>query len=222
MKTIGLLVSVVLIIIACDPGGERTRIDVANKNKPVLNPKPSFPGPIVFFGDDIAKGTGYSQESYFWKDCFGSITQRQIINKGYDQLTSDEAIDKTDNVLNLKPVAVIVSLGLVDSFIEDKSQTISEQETFRNLRDVYRKFTATGALVVHLGVSPGYKNTHRLNELGRITKEEGILYISKSMNGLWNKDYLSSEITPNDDGYTIMCSNLINGMRSYFDFRSNK
>ncbi len=214
-----LFITFSFFLLNCDGSGEKASIQ-NYQAKPVLNSKPNFPGPIILFGDSIAKGTGASSDDFSLKGCLKNVAKENILVQATEGETTTSALNKTRTISSLNPSAIVVSLGSNDVLRDlDKRGSFSKTKTFNNLRTIYRSLVKTKALVVHLGIAPPFKDAKRLPEIEKIARQEGVLFINKSMNGLWNRDeYLSDPVHPNNLGYSVMCGRLLNKMRNHYKF----
>ncbi|MCB9026679.1 MAG: SGNH/GDSL hydrolase family protein [Bdellovibrionaceae bacterium] len=209
-----------LFLINCGQGGGKLSIKNSggHKNPKIKHSKPNFNGPIVLFGDDFALGTGSTSSEYSLSGCLNNITNKIILSSGKAGQTTHAAIEHAENILNLNPSAIIVSLGIYDLFESVKTPKLSEAETLRNLKNIYSILLKSKALIVHLGIIPPW-NEHRLTKIKNLAIQNGVLYSDSGMTPFWNNPwYMEDNYHPNNLGYSIICKNLIRSMKPHFIF----
>lgn len=180
----------------------------------VLNPQPEF-GPVVIFGDSLAKGYGSRTDDARLEACITrSFPGYEGVTYAALGATTSDAVKWVDGLLQLKPKAVIVSLGGND-VMQFGSSRVPAQTTFDNLRTIYKALVSQGIMVTHLGLNPPVLSK-RLPEIRGVAESEGVLFVPDIMEGLWGDPrYMSNMIHPNDAGYKIVCQRVVRAMTPY-------
>ncbi|MCO5113910.1 MAG: SGNH/GDSL hydrolase family protein [Bdellovibrionaceae bacterium] len=177
-------------------------------------------GPIVVFGDSLAYGHGATSEEKTFTGCFRNVYGKTVINMGQNGATSSDVVGRINQVTQLKPSMVFVSLGGNDILRRNASET-----TLNNMRKIFKSFTEEGSLVLYLGLNPPqsffmgkFIDVKRFRQIKDIAKEEGVLFIDDAFKDLWKKsEYMFDDIHPNDNGYSTICSRLIGLLEPHYD-----
>ncbi len=214
----------------------------------------------VVFGDSLAEGVG-STEGNDLASCLSRSKElnTKFLNLGIAGETSFQIEKRVDEVLKQNPKVVIVSAGGNDVLFElrktlavltsppdGKHQKFSFHgiKTLQIIRDMYIKLVSNGIKVVHLGISPPYRNPidkndpnlderlkiffkkypdfvlpkrdSRLENIASVTSLiPNAYYAPKMMGGLWDDPILMFDaVHPNDDGYKIVCERLTQFLRN--------
>lgn len=209
-----------LFLTSCGQGGGKVSINsYGGKRSPkVINSKPTSNGPILLIGDDYALGTGATSTEFTLIGCLNKITNKITLSSSKTGETTHSALETVENVLNLNPSAVIVSLGVFDIFESEKSTNIPAAETLKNIDNIYSILLKSKALVIQLGIVPPWKD-RRLTKIKYLAQQKGVLYIDSGMTPLWNNPwYMEDFYHPNNLGYSIICKNLIRSMKPHYNF----
>lgn len=181
----------------------------------VANPLPEF-GPIVVFGDSLAKGYGANDPQSKLDACLN----RHF--KGYTTTiyaalgaTTTDALKWVDGLLQQNPKAVVISLGGND-VLQFGVERIPTQTTFDNLRVIYRELVSRGIMVIHLGLNPPLFYARRLGQIKTVAESEGVLFVPDILDNMWTDPrYMSDMIHPNDAGYQIVCQRVSSAVKPY-------
>ncbi|MCB0356048.1 MAG: hypothetical protein KDD40_03520 [Bdellovibrionales bacterium] len=219
MKTGFFTLFLCLFLINCGQGSGKVPIQ-KSKNTSIINSKPNFSGPIVLLGDGLSLGKGSSSKESSLEGCLQRLTNETIVNIAEEAEDSRSIFKKLNQLILLKPSAIIISLGLNDALLNlNKNSLFSDEETIQNLREIYRRIRPTGALMVHLGIQPPYPGMERMRKIQDLAQREGVLYIRQIMKGLWNQSaFMYDLFYPNNEGYKILCTRLRADMKKHYNF----
>ncbi len=208
---------VCLVVTACTSGcGSAGSSSGGTLDASVKNQKP-VGGTLVVFGDSLAVGTGAQQESSKLASCLGGLLNWPDWSPyGRNGATSADGVRDLDGLLKLNPKIVVVSLGGNDVLRSTFGQPIAADETFKNLKTIYKALTAKGILVVHMGLAPPFRGAERLPAIKNVAESEGVLFVPDVLSGMWGtSEFMSDSIHPNDKGYLLACDRLATAMKPY-------
>ncbi len=158
---------------------------------------------IVAFGDSLVFGQGATKGNDF-VSLLGDKLGQEIINLGVSGNTTQDGINRMDEVLKEDPGTVILLLGG-----NDYLRKIPEEETKKNLGILIESFEKNGSVVVLLGVRGGVLQDGREGMYEDLSKKYGTVYVSDVLDGIFLKTELMSDgIHPNDKGYAIIAERL--------------
>ncbi|MCJ8275765.1 MAG: hypothetical protein HRT44_09395 [Bdellovibrionales bacterium] len=219
MKTL-FLISLTFIIANCNRTADTIDLRGADTND--KNSKAYNDGPIILFGDSVANGEGSTDPDFALQGCFEKAASENVLLIAEDGATSEMAKQFLDNTVSEKPALIIVSLGGNDVLQDAFSGNFPEDQTFANLREIYQNLTASGAVVVQMGLNPPENplyniDSSRLPLIKSIAQDEGVLFVENTFEGLWqNTDLMADMVHPNDDGYAIVCDRLKEAVAPHF------
>ena len=191
--------------------GERSRYRDANA---VLNPPAAGESRVIFFGDSITEG---------WKlDEF--FPGKSYINRGISgQTTSQMLVRFRDDVINLKPQAVIILAGTNDiagntgpislEDIEANYVTLAELARLHNIRLIYASVLPVHEYTERAGDMYTQRPPDKILALNRWLKDDCAVhdclyldYFSAMVDGQGHmkKDLADDGLHPNPAGYKVM------------------
>ncbi|WP_372518951.1 GDSL-type esterase/lipase family protein [Candidatus Ruminimicrobiellum ovillum] len=162
---------------------------------------------IVCFGDSLTYGYGATNGQtypYFLQQ----FTNIPVINKGINGNTSQNGLDRIEDILQFKNSIVIVEFGANDFF-----QQIPISETKKNMEQIVDKIGQNGDIVVI--VSAEDKQLNQLHKmLKSLAKEKKVLFINGILNEIWNdRNFFSDEIHPNSKGYKSVADKIYKNIK---------
>jgi len=135
----------------------------------------------------------------------------RTINKGAPGDTTGTALKRLEEVLEMKPGIVMITLGG-----NDLRRKIASETAFANLENIVHQLQQQGALVVIGGIDIpffGKKFTSGYEDLARRT---GAVLVENIFEGIWGDPALMSDrIHPNGNGYTIMAEHFRRALEPY-------
>src|ERR1700758_811228 len=156
-----------------DDFGELARYHAANATLPP--PKPDERR-VVFFGDSITDG---------WR-LFEYFPDKPYVNRGISgQTTSQMLVRFREDVIDLKPKAVIILAGTND--IAGNTRPMSVEEIEANYTTIAELARAHNIKVIYSSVLPVHEYTERATDMFTQRPPEKILALNR-----WLKDYCST------------------------------
>lgn len=175
---------------------------------PDITNYPPHAGPIVAFGDSLVSGTGSTEGNDFVSLISKNINE-PVENFGVPGDTTAGALARVGVAVERHPRIAIVLLGG-----NDYLQRVDKEETFKNLRGIIKNFQIDGAVVVLLGVRGGLLGDNFAGDFKQVARDTGSVYVSDVLdNLLGDKKYMSDQIHPNDAGYAIIASRVLEAIR---------
>ncbi len=217
----GLLFVTLLIGFGCSNAVQLKNIDAlgGGGDQGITNAKPG-PGNIIVLGDSLAEGTGATEPTIQPVGCltgyFGQVVNRfSAVGANTDQILLQVQNLGTSG---LKPKLIFISAGGNDALAEaQKSGSFTEDQTLKNMEQIFSLLLKTGAVVSYLGLNPPGNGVERLPKISQLAKNKGVLVID-GMKDMWlDASKMSSDgIHPNNNGYRQMCNTMTSSMAQYY------
>lgn len=170
------------------------------KDTPITN-YPADGDVIVAFGDSLIEGVGASTGNAL-PEQIAKMIDKPIINLGVSGDTTAQGLARIDEVLDLNPDMVIISLGG-----NDLIKRVARADIYSNLEDIVVQLQNAGAIVVLLGVNGPFRNIN--DEYEALSKQYGTAYIEDILDGMLGKtEFMSDAIHPNDTGYRLIAERV--------------
>ena len=161
-----------------------------------VNLPPSANGPWVAFGDSLTQGHG-ATEGNSYPAVLGRQLGVEIMNAGRNGDTTSSALQRLDEVAQLRPRVVLLCLGGNDSLNRDP-----RAQLFSNLGVIIDRFHQEGSFVVLIGVRSASLRDQHGKYFRQLARQKKVLYVPDILKGLAFKPvYMSDAIHPNDAGY---------------------
>ncbi len=158
---------------------------------------PSSGTDIIAFGDSLVQGVGASSSDTNFISVLSKKIGKPIINLGVSGNTTQDGLNRLNQLDRYKPKVVIILLGG-----NDYLRKVSKETTFSNLRKIIQDVHARGATVLLLGVRGGIIKDNFDSDFENLADEYNTAFVSNVLSGLiTNREYMSDEIHPNDKGY---------------------
>ena len=185
-----------------------------NTPAPVSSAAPQNELIILAFGDSLTEGFGVDpQESYpaqLQRKLLADGYAVQLINGGISGETSTSALARLDWMLNTQPDIVIVETGANDAL-----RGVDLELTRKNIDEITRRFTDSGAVVVIAGLqivqNLGQDYTTEFAEIYPIVAEKhGSILIPFVLEGVAANPELNQPdyIHPTAEGYAVMVEHI--------------
>lgn len=157
---------------------------------------PPKEGPIVAFGDSLVEGVGATRGGDL-ASVLSNMIGEPIENLGVSGNTTEDALARIDEVLELEPRITILLLGGNDFL-----RKIPREETFANLRRIVGELQRSGSIVLILGVRSNALVDNAAELYEDLADETGSAYVPDVLKGLFaDSRYMSDAIHPNTQGY---------------------
>ncbi|GAB1401429.1 arylesterase [Elusimicrobiota bacterium] len=169
-------------------------------NQPKLNPA------IVCFGDSLTQGTGATNgETYPY--FLQKLTNLTVVNAGIHGDTSQQGLNRVEEIFQFKPFIVIVEFGANDFF-----KKIPIETTKQNIENIIDKIQRTGAIAVIASTED-----NQLPDLNRIlleiSKDKKAPFISGILNEIWtDRSLFADDLHPNSAGYKLVAEKVYRGI----------
>lgn len=190
----------------------------AAQNEKIMKENPKDPHRVVFFGNSITEGWPTARPDFF--------TNNDFLGRGISgQTTYQFLLRFRDDVINLKPAAVVINAATND--VAENTCTYNEKRSFENIISLVELAKANGIKVIltstlpagRFGWNPSITDSmDKINSLNKLiknyAKENKIPYVDY-FSSLVSADgtrldpaYSGDGVHPNAKGYEIM-ENLI-------------
>lgn len=167
-----------------------------NKSSQIKN-YPSNGKDIIAFGDSLIFGQGASSDDKNFISLLSQRIGKKIINLGVPGNTTQDALDRINELEKYNPKVVIVLIGG-----NDYLKKVPIETTFKNLEKIIKKIHDSGSVVLLLGVRGGLLTDKFDTEFEKISSKYHTAYVSDVLSGLvTNMQYMSDAVHPNDLGY---------------------
>ena len=164
---------------------------------------------IICFGDSLTQGEGASP-GHDYPSLLARALGRAIINAGVNGNTTREALQRLEaDVLSKNPRLVIVEFGGND-FLQRQPW----EGTFAHLDTVVRRIQERGAMVVLVGVQPGFFGDAARGAYRKIARARRAAFVPNILEGILTDPALKSDdIHPNDLGYEKIAQRIAEAVR---------
>lgn len=168
---------------------------------------------IICFGDSITLGYGAGAgEDY--PSALAKSVNKSVLNMGVDGETSEEALKRLNaDVLDREPLLVIIEFGGNDFL-----RKITKEATMRNIKEMVHKIHKQGAMVAIADISAGMFLADYREELSKIAKETGAIFIPDILNGIITNPSMKSDfLHPNGAGYQLIAQKVLRAIKPYLE-----
>lgn len=157
---------------------------------------------VVAFGDSLVEGVGSVDEG-FVSDLENRL-RIDIINEGISGNTTQQGLERIDDVLSYDPGVVILLLGG-----NDYLRKIDDSQTERNLSTIIKRLQDDGIVVILLGVRGGALKDNFKDMYKDLAKQYDTAFVSNVLAGLiTNPELMYDSIHPNDSGYELIADRV--------------
>lgn len=183
---------------------------------PIRNSKPGA-GTIAILGDSLAAGYGANDMHNTPAQCLAGKFKNRLSDFAVNGLTSSDTLTRVDAVAGVAPHLVFVSAGGNDVLSQrSRPGSYGAEKTLREMGEIFDRLLATGSVVAYLGLQPPYTGTERLLQISEMARQKGVIVVD-GMAGFWGKnEFMFDPIHPNDKGYEIMCSRILQAVEGYY------
>ncbi len=166
---------------------------------------PSNGTDIIAFGDSLVQGEGASSPSTNFVSVLSRGIGKPIINLGVPGNTTQDGLDRLNELDKYKPKVVIILLGG-----NDYLRKVPRETTFKNLGKIIENIHSRGATILLLGVRGGILRDNFDSGFNDLQEKYNTAFISNVLSGLiTNEEYMSDEIHPNDRGYQEIADRVL-------------
>ncbi|MFO7990377.1 MAG: GDSL-type esterase/lipase family protein [Thermodesulfobacteriota bacterium] len=165
---------------------------------------------IVCFGDSLTYGTG-AAKGMDYPSQLSKLIGVEVINAGVPGDTTAKALNRINEIINMNPRIVLITLGG-----NDLKNKMNKETVFKNFEQIIHIIQKNGALVILGGIDVpvwGRGFGRAYVELSEKTGSVLIQNIFKDIMG--NSNLMSDLIHPNSQGYTIMANHFYEALKPY-------
>jgi acyl-CoA thioesterase I len=165
---------------------------------------------IICFGDSLTYGTG-AAKGMDYPSQLSRLIGVEIINAGVPGDTTAKALNRINEIINMNPRIVLITLGG-----NDLKNKMNKESVFENLEQIIHTIQQKGALVILGGIDVpvwGRGFGRAYVELSEKTGAVLVQNIFKDIMG--NSNLMSDLIHPNSQGYTIMANHFYEALKPY-------
>lgn len=162
---------------------------------------------IVCFGDSLTYGYG-AAEGKTYPYFLQQMTNIPVINKGINGNTSKNALNRINDILEIKNALVIVEFGANDFF-----KQIPLNITRKNMEKIIDKLKSAGDIVILVSTEDTQMRSY-YNIFKDIAKEKDILLIDGILNEIYNnRSLFFDEVHPNSSGYKLIAEKIYKNIK---------
>lgn len=164
---------------------------------PFVNDPPTPMGPWVAFGDSLTEGYGAGRDEAY-PVVFSRLTGIPVKNFGVSGDTTQDGLNRVEEVAKLKPRVVLLCLGGNDTL-----RQIPRETTFANLEKLIDRFHREGSFVVLIGVRSASLLRDKNDEwFEKLAERKKVLLLDDILDGvMFNRALMSDQLHPNAKGY---------------------
>jgi acyl-CoA thioesterase-1 len=175
----------------------------SNRSADYANFPPRSGTAWVAFGDSLTAGYG-AEPGQDYPSVLGRRLGVNIVNQGSAGDTSQDGLNRVEEIVRLNPRVVLLCLGGNDGL-----RQMSPSQMFANLGGIIDRLHQAGAFVVLIGIRSA--SLFDKNETGfkELAEEKQLLYVPNMLQGLvTNPRLMSDSIHPNERGYEAIADRL--------------
>jgi lysophospholipase L1-like esterase len=176
---------------------------LANRKPHYTNFPPRATGDWIAFGDSLTAGYGASPGNDF-PTLLGKKLGLKIVNKGVPGDTTENGLNREEEIVRLQPRVVLLCFGGNDAL-----QQLPVEKTFSNLAAMIDRLQETGTFVVLIGIRSASISDRYASHFKKLAKEKHVLYVPNILSGILGTPHLMSDyVHPNDEGYNVIADRL--------------
>lgn len=165
---------------------------------------------IVSFGDSLTAGTGAGAGRDYPAQ-LSRLIGEEIVNAGVSGDTTARALARIDQVVELDPRIVMITLGG-----NDLKNGVSRELAFGNLAEIVHRFQEEGALVIIGGLDLPFWGRGFGAAYRELARETGAVLVPNVLGDIFGRPKLMSDrIHPNGRGYEVMAGHFHKAIKPY-------
>ena len=165
---------------------------------------------IVCFGDSLTYGTGAAKRMDYPSQLSRMIGV-EIINAGVPGDTTATALNRIDELIEMNPRIVLITLGG-----NDLKNRVKKEMVFKNFEKIINIIQDNGALVIIGGIDVPFWGRGFSRAYVELSEKTGSVLIQNIFKDIIGKPQLMSDsIHPNGQGYTIMANHFYKALKPY-------
>ncbi len=176
-------------------------------------------GTITVMGDSLAAGSGATDLAIKPAGCLSQLQNDTVTSHAVPGYTSQQILNTLPAVQADAPKLVFISSGGNDTMIDNKYPgQYPQAKTLQEMNTLFDQlFQSNNQIVVaYLSLNPPVPYATRLPEITQLAQSKGVIIID-GMYGLWtDPSKMADQIHPNNIGYAIMCSRILNAIKPHY------
>ena len=165
---------------------------------------------IVCFGDSLTYGAG-AEKGMDYPSQLSRLIGMKVVNAGVPGDTTATALDRIDDIIEMNPRIVLITLGG-----NDLKNRIQKEIAFKNLELIIHAIQDHGALVILGGIDVPFWGRGFSDAYKELAKETGSVLVPNIFKDIMGKsDLMSDSIHPNNAGYAIMAERFYRALKPY-------
>ncbi|MFO7606031.1 MAG: GDSL-type esterase/lipase family protein [Desulfurivibrionaceae bacterium] len=165
---------------------------------------------IVSFGDSLTAGTGAGAGRDYPAQ-LARLIGEEIVNAGVPGDTTARALTRVDQIIELDPKIVMITLGG-----NDLKNGVSRELAFDNLAEIVHRFQEEGALVIIGGLDLPFWGRGFGDAYRELARETGAVLVPNVLGDIFGQPKLMSDrIHPNGRGYEVMARHFHKAIKPY-------
>ncbi len=165
---------------------------------------------IVAFGDSLTAGTGAGAGRDYPAQ-LARLIGEEIVNAGVPGDTTARALARIDQLIELDPRIVMITLGG-----NDLKKGVSRELAFDNLAEIVQRLQEEGALVIIGGLDLPFWGRGFGDAYRELARETGAVLVPNVLGDIFGRPNLMSDrIHPNGRGYEVMAGHFHKAIKPY-------
>ena len=165
---------------------------------------------IICFGDSLTYGTG-AAKGMDYPSQLSRMIGVEIINAGVPGDTTATALNRIDELIEMNPRIVLITLGG-----NDLKNRVKKEMVFKNFEKIINIIQDNGALVILGGIDVPFWGRGFNKVYVELSEKTGYVLIQNIFKDILGEPGLMSDkIHPNSQGYTIMANHFYKALQPY-------
>ena len=165
---------------------------------------------IICFGDSLTYGTG-AVKGMDYPSQLSRLIGIEIVNAGVPGDTTATALNRIDEIIEMNPRIVLITLGG-----NDLKNRVKKEMVFKNFEKLINIIQDNGALVILGGIDVPFWGRGFNKVYVELSEKTGSVLIQNIFKDILGEPRLMSDtIHPNSQGYTIMANHFYKALQPY-------
>jgi len=165
---------------------------------------------IICFGDSLTYGTG-AVKGMDYPSQLSRLIGIEIVNAGVPGDTTATALNRIDEIIEMNPRIVLITLGG-----NDLKNRVKKEMVFKNFEKLINIIQDNGALVILGGIDILFWGRGFNKVYVELSEKTGSVLIQNIFKDILGEPRLMSDtIHPNSQGYTIMANHFFKALQPY-------
>jgi len=165
---------------------------------------------IICFGDSLTYGTG-AVKGMDYPSQLSRLIGIEIVNAGVPGDTTTTALNRIDEIIEMNPRIVLITLGG-----NDLKNRVKKEMVFKNFEKLITIIQDNGALVILGGIDVPFWGRGFNKVYVELSEKTGSVLIQNIFKDILGEPRMMSDtIHPNSQGYTIMANHFYKVLQPY-------